>query len=499
MDLRPIQSISGTKKTAQKITLVFSTCCLFLLAFCVKAPLGDFGNYYFGSLLYRQGWDPVLIYQDTHLFNVLIRHYEKSSFFLNYAPVPPFSLIAYTPFTFLNVYTAKLIFNLLSVSVASAGLYFWLTRQKKISFIHLLVLPGVFLPCYYNLYQGQTYLLICGILLLLYETLYRQQPVVSGFLLAFAIALKLSPVWFLLFFLVKKQFKALLYSFIFLTLLHLPLLLQGHLELARFYTFTIFPKLLSNEITDPLSLYNQSVHTFLLQIPELSVPVQHGCSALYYGLLILIYLTALSAATFQEGFVLSILFWGVINKYAPSYSLVLFFPVLFYQSRPTAKTPVLSILLLLLAIHLPVYKLTAFPLVLQYTRVWLLLTVFLIFTFPYLNGQIKRMVKWSPLLLGLVVWSAFNASALPDYPFPKKGFTKALKPTGSEWVQYICLGYKDSITHDTFQFRTIRRMPLNHPSRYNQYGYLVNDTFLFYLSDKGKGVGLPQLTVETIK
>lgn len=499
MNLRSLQNLSGTKKLAQKTVLLFGISCLFLMLLSINAPLGDFGNYYFGSLLYREGWDPVLIYKDTHLFNVLVRSHEKSPFFLNYVPVPPFSLTAYLPFTILKAHSAKLILNLLSILAGSAGLYFWLNRQRTIHITQLFLLAATLLPCYYNLYQGQTYLLLCGVLLLFYETLCRRQYIISGFFLAFAIALKLSPAWFILFLLFKKQFSVLIYSFMFLFLLHVPLFLGGHADVIGFYISEVLPKLIANEITDPLSVYNQSVHTIFLQADALPVSMQHGLSTFYYGSLILIYFLALINTNMHEGFVLSLLFWSVINKYVPAYSLVLLSPLLFYDWRLTGSPHLLRITLLIVAINLPVYKLTALPWVWQYTRVWLLLSVFFMFAFPFLKGQTLKILKWSPLLLGLALWSAFKATPLPEYPYAKKGFTRAVKPTGTGWLQYICLGYKDSITHDTFTAFSISRIPLHHHSRYSQQGYLVNDTVLFYLSDKGKGVGLPQLTFENIK
>src|SRR5262245_21921676 len=83
---------------------------LFLAAgalFCLlawKAPIGDFGNYYFGSRLRWQGTPAAGLY-DPCRFNALVRQepgMQDERFFLNYTPVPPFSLLFYAPFTKLS-------------------------------------------------------------------------------------------------------------------------------------------------------------------------------------------------------------------------------------------------------------------------------------------------------------------------------------------------------------------------------------------------------------
>lgn len=87
----------------------------------------------------------------------------------------------------------------------------------------------------------------------------------------------------------------------------MSLSLGGHADVIGFYISDVLPKLIANEITDPLSVYNQSVHTIFLQADALPVSMQHGLSTFYYGSLILIYFLALINTNMHEGFVLSLL------------------------------------------------------------------------------------------------------------------------------------------------------------------------------------------------
>src|SRR5688572_25566477 len=89
--------------------------CTTLLFFTKDKPIGDFGNYYYGSKVWKEGKDASLLYSDAHWFNEQIRSYGEKDYFENYAPVPPISLIVYYPFTFFESHTAKIIFNLLGI------------------------------------------------------------------------------------------------------------------------------------------------------------------------------------------------------------------------------------------------------------------------------------------------------------------------------------------------------------------------------------------------
>src|SRR4051812_43397553 len=95
---------------------------LAFIFYAANKPIGDFGNYYYGSKLLADGKNIDSLYKDIHWFNEQIKAYGEKNYFENYIPVPPCNLLLYTPFTFFKAHTAKIIFNILSLLVLLVSL-----------------------------------------------------------------------------------------------------------------------------------------------------------------------------------------------------------------------------------------------------------------------------------------------------------------------------------------------------------------------------------------
>ena len=73
------------------------------------APIGDFANYYYASQALAENALPEAQLYEPYLFNRWVDQRAPSPVFVNYAPVPPVSVLAYLPFAKIpNVYRAKL-------------------------------------------------------------------------------------------------------------------------------------------------------------------------------------------------------------------------------------------------------------------------------------------------------------------------------------------------------------------------------------------------------
>ena len=99
-----------------------------MIAITRNYPIGDFGNYYYGSKLFIEGKFSISDYKSISKFNQQIAEYGATNFFENYIPIPPISLLCYLPFTFLSCLKAKLLFNSMSLVVFCISLRHFLQR-----------------------------------------------------------------------------------------------------------------------------------------------------------------------------------------------------------------------------------------------------------------------------------------------------------------------------------------------------------------------------------
>lgn len=131
-----------------------------------KAPIGDFGNYYYATKFWQEGTFDRGVYE-PFVFNERVAAVSPEPLYLNYTPVPPLSVPAYLPFTAIGkVHTAKLVFGLLGLVLFLVTLYRVITFFKLERNPWLLALPLIFFtPFRNNFWQGQSYLYLTAFLL----------------------------------------------------------------------------------------------------------------------------------------------------------------------------------------------------------------------------------------------------------------------------------------------------------------------------------------------
>jgi len=487
-------------------------CILIFLTF--NHPIGDFGNYYYGSKLFLQGANPLRFYQDIHFFNTEIRDFERGVFFENYVPVPPFSLLFYLPFTFLKLSIAKLVFNLFSLFIFCFSLN-RLIRELKFFNVWFYFLPLIFLqPLFSNFHHGQTYLLVTALLFEFYIAFNKHKNVRIGWIITLLFALKIFPAFIAIMLIFKKEWKAIRWILIFSTLLGFTCYFTIGFETLNYYYLKVLPRLVSNDITAPFYFFNQSFYTFLLnafvQHPFLNLsPIINApiiavvIQLLFYALVFSFYMKIVLGQNLFISFFVTLLVLFLLNKYSTVYGLIVLFPFIFlFKDLPAKAIFIISILVFIIN-NIPIYKLSDFPLLLQYPRVWMLMVIFIL-----LVVMLKPGFNLKYFMVCLLIFT------LPSLAFlkyvsdgaieirPKTGIVYDFEVLNDRIKFYTCLGNRDSVEYYNFVAQSIDTTKLERIK--NKFlpankAVVANKNTLIYMADDFNGVGMYYLKLRTIK
>jgi len=203
---------------------------------------------------------------------------------------PPSAFIFLTPLAFFSsqqsiaVWTMGSLFSLLlSIFLLTRLLY------KKFSWIFfclLACLAFLSFPFKFTLGMGQINLYVFLFSLLAFWLFVRHHPIWSGTFLGVAIALKLFPVIFFLFFLRKKAFLPCVVATFVFFLSHVPMILEyGNQMVIQYYLHHL--PLFSLTSTGNAAYYNQSLNSLLIRMhigsPFLTL-IQVVASLLIWGI-----------------------------------------------------------------------------------------------------------------------------------------------------------------------------------------------------------------------
>lgn len=395
------------------------------IVFCVyafKKPAGDFANYFYSAHALRSGdsWNEIY---DIFWFN--LQHVGKADF-ANHMPVPPQSLFFYQPFRYCHdLPTAKLIYNLLGVSVFSFAFYRLLRSGilKAKTAVYLLALPAL-VPLYYNVLFGQAYTYLAAALigvLLLYHKGHIWLP---ALLLSAVVALKITPVILLFFFIVRRDWRFtgafLLFSLVFL---FLGTLAAGYGTVMKYYVH-VLPRLLDGYVSDP---YSTSFHGFIVILRRLFSPdallnpdapfrLDGPWISLVNGIFVLALLWFVLREivrrnfSLTDSFYLLLLFLFLTSGYTSTYSFLLLLPF-FPQLPPRRAIAVLGLVALVMV--LPPRMLDGWPALPAHFKFLLLLPAL------FLCGENKKMplpVVARMLLGGMVLLAAIRFFSPSDIP-----------------------------------------------------------------------------------
>ncbi len=443
-------------KNQRYLPLIFFILGVLLILKGIQAPINDFGNYYYGSKMLTQGRFTISVYSDIHYFNQQISNLGEKNFFENYIPVPPFSAVFYAPFCLLKCNQAKLLFNLLSLLLFCVSL-FRLIKHYGINSNYLLILPLMFLsPLNNNLIQGQTYLLI---LAFISESLIQSEKgrhQLSALLCALVMALKIFPAFILLFYLLKKKYKVVIWSLVYFVGFNAACLLFIDPEIIGYYYTSILPRLANNDIIGAYYYGNQSTYSFLLNLfsfdylqnPNALLNTPYLVPAIESLFVSLAIVTLIGLLKHNNLLLYGCTLLALIlcSRYTTSYSLLLLLPLGVYllNSKLLPSTAILSSLALLaIACSLNISDFKDAAIFIKFGRLLLLVAIFVILSYHF---HIKLNCKLLLLLfLPIVAYRCYSFSIVPINYFHiqnTKGILYDISLANDSLVLHSTLGEK---------------------------------------------------------
>ncbi|MCW3077812.1 MAG: hypothetical protein JWO32_2421 [Bacteroidetes bacterium] len=495
--------------------------CLFfftsigLLILSINHPIGDFGNYYYGSKMLHEGKNIGFLYTDTHWFNEQIKTYGETDFFENYAPIPPFSLVFYYPLIFLKSATAKLVFNLIGIIFLCFSLIRLLEQEVSLKSKYFISFIVLLFPIYNNLVQGQAYLIVAALLLEIFIACKLKRNMLTGIYVALLFLLKLFPVLILFYFIIKKQYKVVLWSAVFiLILLGITCLVVDSSVVYNYYA-CIVPRLSQNQVIDPFYYGHQSLDIFLknmfcydalenpapvVNLPLLFILIKSVCLAglVYFGI---------SLVRKGDNFKMYSIFIFVmilLCPYIPSYFLMLLLP--FTLTVFSFKNRILLIVIVGLVCNIPLNIVADQPVIIKYFRIILLVIAFLLTIFELRE---KNNYKLFAVVLAFSFAFVFESFTSSPYSYfiqaNGQGIYFDLKVSNNTLIAQRCMGSKDFSDTLNYSDKIMNWVEMNsHPLLTGQKQnikkiLLINNNILFYLSDIHQGVGMYKVHAQRVR
>lgn len=487
------------------LCVVFAVAAV-LIAWAVNVPVGDFGNYYYASLFFTQDNGGSWVY-DPSAFNLAVYETGEKGLFLNYTPVPPFSLLLYVPFTLMPVHAAKLCWNLISLGFLFFTLYRFHTFFKIKPDYVLLIFLLLIIPLRSNFYQAQSYLLI---LFLLTEGLiaYLQgKKWLCAVCWSLCIHLKIFPAMVLLFLAAEKQWK--LIGYVMLCLIAGMLLCIPFTGIGIWSTYLteILPRLGRGEINHT---YANAYQSMLVLLKKLFVPdAMHNphtwinAPALYQlfsGIFnILILITAWMCHRQTKNVFAAFAIWItaalLISGYGSSYSLLLLMiPAMYACSAWRGARLWIACALLLLVAVIPYAD--QLPVVWQFPRLYLLCLFFIFLLIGIKGWRFSLRYLWLVSLAALTLLSPYQAG---DKYFLKQEEALLLYDYKVDTDHLVLFFYdqhgpQQKKTGLPFMATSVEAYPLDSitsgtPGTRIKKACVVNGHTVLYLSDQNRGVG----------
>ena len=240
---------------------VFAILCLYLIAHSIprawRTLNTDFPNYYLTARLIREGTDPARAYEWIWLQREK-DHRNIDQRIVGLVPITPFSTLAMWPIALLPPLTAKhlwIVFNL----VLLFPIALLIRSITGLSLLQIGILFAVSLPLHRNLLYGQYYILLLGILTVACWAAQRRHSWLAGALVAVGIAVKIFPILLVLYFLRKKDWRALSACAMGVALCVLVSVAVFGWSLHRTYLLQVLPWTLHGECLDPYNLKSSSI------------------------------------------------------------------------------------------------------------------------------------------------------------------------------------------------------------------------------------------------
>jgi hypothetical protein len=229
----------------------------------------DFPNYYTAAVLMRKGL-PVREYYDWTWFQRQMNYAGIERQLGGYQPQTPLTALPLVGLASFAPQTAKRVW--LAINFAFLGLTVWLLARVtgfRTEQMVLLTFLG-FGSLYSNFLYGQYYVFLLFLLTLAFYSLDKGKAAASGFISGLAFALKLYGGPLLLYFVVKKNWRAVAGFVVAAACGAAVAIAVFGWQDVHFYATQILPRALEGEIIDPYNSGNGTMATLLrrLFVPE---------------------------------------------------------------------------------------------------------------------------------------------------------------------------------------------------------------------------------------
>ncbi len=257
-------TILRNNKTLLIYLIPTAVLCIYFLMTSYVMPLHDFSNSYFSARLLHDGISPETVIFDIHAFNTYIWELGYSDELVDFYVNSPFTLATFYPLAYIeNAYVAKFVFNSISILLFLAGILLLakktITRSKWL----LLAIPILFyIPIRNQILFGQSYFIVFFFVVAGYYLFKNKKEYGIGVLLGFATLLKFFPVFYGIPLAFQKQRKAIILCVLgTLFFVVIGIMITGS-SLWESYFLDILPHTFSSKTTTDYRVNYQSLDVF---------------------------------------------------------------------------------------------------------------------------------------------------------------------------------------------------------------------------------------------
>lgn len=200
---------------------------------------------------------------DNVEFNKHVLQHGIENQIVSFIPYPPMNSLLLLPFARLEPLNAKLFWNVLNMIFFGFAIYF----ISRISGLNLFFTGCLFFISGYafvnNFFFGQAYLLILFLFLGSLYFMLSERNILSALFFAASVLLKFYTIFFLILFLLRKKFKIVFTSILFLIAFNLIVFIATGWSLNLFYYSEIMPRISDGWVGTGYATEFQSILSFL--------------------------------------------------------------------------------------------------------------------------------------------------------------------------------------------------------------------------------------------
>lgn len=496
---------------------------LFLLSYFLYTswsfPIHDFANYYFGGKLMFDGLFDTSTYNAISFNESILDKYQFQSFSAYYPNTPTLALF-YSIFSTLEWNHAKLSINALGVVLFLVAINGFGSQLKNKRLFILLIPLVFFLPIKNNLLFGQSYLILCSLILLGYILLEKKE-LIRNLFGAVAILLKSSPILLLGYLLASKKTKPIFYQIGFSIIIILVSLFFILPETWVYYFTDVLSNASQGNLYDGFTTRTKSMsflfkNLFLYDSNYNPNPLFRSNQLYYFinygfkfSLLLITFLLSFKIRK-KDTIGLWIILLLLLSPNLSSYSLVLLvIPFGYILSGNNKYMLALSCLLLLCINHYPnnVFYNTGL-LVFIFGKAILLFLFFLLYAYNLIKNSFLLTWKDSfiailvSLTLAMIISFTSKYNNLDSYALNKQNhiLLRDFEISDQKITQsfYSVKGNKKQIDPISLAISSIKEIenPYSYLEKSSVFkkssikkAYLVNDSLLFFMSDLNRSPG----------